>query len=114
MKTLCLILAVLAFLLGLGIFNEAKSAIHEIESFILFVISAILLSGYGIMNELAKLQENPTKKDTAGSEVTAIGTEGAVEVYKGEAIHEIPDGFTAMGSWFKTLEQAKNYIDKNT
>ena len=42
-----------------------------------------------------------------------IGVDGAVEVYKGQAIHEIPGGFTAMGSWFKSIDQAKSYIDNN-
>ena len=48
------------------------------------------------------------------NELNAIQSEGATEVYKGKAIHEIPGGFTAMGSWFKSLEQAKSYIDNNS
>jgi len=53
-------------------------------------------------------QEITEEPDTA-----VIGADGAVEVYKGQAIHEIPGGFTAMGSWFKSIDQAKSYIDNN-
>ena len=47
------------------------------------------------------------------AEVSVINTEGAAEVYEGQPIHEIPGGFTALGSWFKSIKQAKSYIDKN-
>ena len=50
---------------------------------------------------------------TEEPDTTTIGADGAVEVYKGQAIHEIPGGFTAMGSWFKSIDQAKSYIDNN-
>ena len=53
-------------------------------------------------------QEITEEPDTA-----VIGADGSVEVYKGQAIHEIPGGFTAMGSWFKSIDQAKSYIDNN-
>lgn len=50
---------------------------------------------------------------TKEPDTNVIGADGAVEVYKGQAIHEIPGGFTAMGSWFKSIDQAKSYIDNN-
>ena len=54
MKTLLLVLTILAFFLGMGILGEAKSAIHEIESFMLFLISAIFFVGYAVVSTLEK------------------------------------------------------------
>ena len=51
--------------------------------------------------------------ETEAAEVSALEAETAIEVYKGQAIHQIPGGFTAMGSWFKTIEKAKKHIDAN-
>jgi hypothetical protein len=47
------------------------------------------------------------------AEIVSMHTEGAFEIYKDEAIHEIPGGFSAMGSWFKSIEKARSHIDKN-
>lgn len=44
MRILLFLLAVLTFLAGAGILAAAKSAIHEIEAFILFLISAVFIS----------------------------------------------------------------------
>ena len=61
MKYLFLFLSILSLLVGFVILMAAKGAIHEIESFILFVISSILITGYGIMSQLKKLGENIKK-----------------------------------------------------
>ena len=49
MRILLFLFATLALLAGAIIFTAAKSAIHEIEAFILFVISAVLISGAGVV-----------------------------------------------------------------
>ena len=54
MKISLLILTILAFFLGLVILSEAKSAIHEIQSFMLFLISAVFYVGYAIVSTLEK------------------------------------------------------------
>lgn len=55
MKVFLFIIAVLAFLSGLGIFGAAASAIHEIEAFMLFLIAAVLLSGAGVIEAVNRL-----------------------------------------------------------
>ena len=55
MRILLFVLAILAFLLGVGILAIAKSAIHEIQAFILFLIGAVFLSGAGIVEAVNSL-----------------------------------------------------------
>ncbi|MGY6278391.1 hypothetical protein [Methylomonas sp. MgM2] len=55
MKTLLLVLAVLAFISGLGILGVAKSAIHEIEAYVLYIVSAVLFSGSAIVGAINRL-----------------------------------------------------------
>ena len=45
-----LVLSILAVLIGVVILIVAQSAIHEIEAFMLFLISAVLLVGYAMLN----------------------------------------------------------------
>ena len=56
LKNILLILSILSLVLGIAILSDANSAIHEIESFILFTIFAILFSGYGIIGAIDKLK----------------------------------------------------------
>jgi hypothetical protein len=56
---------VLAFLAGAGVLVVAKSAIHEIEAFMLFLIGAVLLTGASVVeainiarNKLIKAMED--------------------------------------------------------
>jgi len=63
MKTALLVLSFIAFLAGLIILGSAKSAIHEIEGFVLYVVSAVFLSGaaiVGAINKIAGKSEKPT------------------------------------------------------
>ena len=53
-RKILLILSVLSFVMGLSYLGIAKSAVHEIASFILFAIFAIFLSGYGIIAAIQK------------------------------------------------------------
>ena len=55
MRYIILSLSIITSFIGLLILAVAESAIHEIESFILFVISAILLSGFGVMHKIDHL-----------------------------------------------------------
>ena len=62
-KKYFLFLSIGTLIVGGLLLMSAKSAIHEIESFILFVISSILITGYGILNRLDKLIENNKKQN---------------------------------------------------
>ncbi len=66
MKILLFLSSVLAFLAGLGILVASKSAIHEIEGFVLFIVSAVLFSGAVIVEAIERLG-----KKFKGSEPTA-------------------------------------------
>lgn len=55
MKIFLLILSVLAFVAGFGIVASANGAIHEIEGFVLFIVSAVLLSGSAIIGAIGSL-----------------------------------------------------------
>jgi hypothetical protein len=63
MGNLLYILAIVAFLAGGVIWGEAKSAIHEIEAFILFLISAVFISGAGIVEAVARLRQELFKRN---------------------------------------------------
>jgi GYF domain 2 len=52
MRIVLFLLCVLAFLAGGGILAAAQSAIHEIEAFILFLISAVLLVGASVVEAI--------------------------------------------------------------
>jgi len=52
MRFVLFILAVLALLAGIAILVGSKSSIHEIEGFIVLLISAVLLSGAAIVDEI--------------------------------------------------------------
>lgn len=54
MKLILQILTVLSILAGLAILASAKSAIHEIEAFLLLLISAVFLSGLTIVSAIEK------------------------------------------------------------
>ena len=56
MKVFLFILAVLAALAGAGTLVSAKSAIHEIEAFILFLVGAVCLSGAAIVEAVSSLR----------------------------------------------------------
>ena len=57
MRMILFILAILVFLAGGAIFVGSKSAIHEIEGILLFVISAVFLSGACIIDAILLLHK---------------------------------------------------------
>jgi hypothetical protein len=68
MGILLIVLAILAFLAGFAVLAVAQSAIHEIEGFVLFLISAVFVSGAAVV-EAVKV-----KTDAVGAQLnTAIG-----------------------------------------
>ena len=52
MRIFLFILCLLSFLVGLMILAGAKSAIHEIEAFLLFLIAAVFLVGAAIVDAI--------------------------------------------------------------
>ena len=63
MTVLLFILASVAFLAGGAILGGAKSAIHEIEAFTLFLISAVFISGAGIVEAVNQLRREFTQEE---------------------------------------------------
>ncbi|MDA1143295.1 MAG: hypothetical protein O3B01_32465 [Planctomycetota bacterium] len=61
MRVILAILAIAAFFAGAAILGDAKSAIHEIEAFILFLISAVFISGVGIVEAVNQLRKELKK-----------------------------------------------------
>jgi len=56
MRIFLFCLAILALLAGVSILLYAKSAIHEIEAFVLFLISAVFLSGAAVVESVNLLR----------------------------------------------------------
>jgi hypothetical protein len=67
MRILLFLIAVLAFLSGMGILASAKSAVHEIEGFILFLLAAICLSGDGIIEAVLRLRAEVVAQNVSKS-----------------------------------------------
>ena len=57
MKVLLALLAIVAFLVGGLVLMAAKSAIHEIEAYILFLIAAVLMTGSAVLESLFSLRK---------------------------------------------------------
>ena len=57
MKVILFIFSVLAFLAGFVILLGSKSAIHEIEGFVLYIVSAVLFSGAAIVGAINRVGE---------------------------------------------------------
>lgn len=58
MRIVLFVLCVLAFVAGAGVLAAANSAIHEIEAFMLFLISAVLLTGASIIEAINIARKN--------------------------------------------------------
>lgn len=56
MKIVIWFLTISAIVLGILIFVGAKSAIHEIEAFLLFIMASILFSSLAITSAIQKSQ----------------------------------------------------------
>ncbi len=60
MRILLFVLAILAFLVGGGILVGAKSAIHEIEGLIIFLVCAVCISGATVVEAVNLLRKDMT------------------------------------------------------
>jgi hypothetical protein len=58
MRVLLAILAVLSFLIGAALFVVSKSAVHEIEAFVVLLISAVFLVGAAIVEAVQNLRSD--------------------------------------------------------
>jgi hypothetical protein len=65
-RILLFLIAVVAFLSGFGVLASAKSAVHEIEGFILFLLAGVCLSGAGIIEAVHRLRAE-VKAQVAGN-----------------------------------------------
>ena len=75
MKVFLFILAVLAALAGAGILVSAKSAIHEIEAFILFLVGAVCLSGAAIVEAVKRVEsEVALRGEAITARLTKLGS----------------------------------------
>jgi len=56
------IVGFIAIIAGGGIFASAKSAVHEIEGLMLFLIASVLISSSFIIDTISKAKENKEQK----------------------------------------------------
>jgi hypothetical protein len=54
------IFSYISVFVGVIVYANAKSAIHEIEAFVLFLLAAVLYSGYSIISALKVLEVDPS------------------------------------------------------
>jgi uncharacterized membrane protein HdeD (DUF308 family) len=59
MKWFLVVVGVLAILFGLAVFANARSAVHEIEAMIAFVVFAVCFSGAGVISAVESLRPKP-------------------------------------------------------
>ncbi len=65
MRVIMFALAVLAFLAGFAILASAKSAVHEIEAFVLYVVAAVLFAGAAIVDAIIGLPKRLARNEAA-------------------------------------------------
>ena len=58
MKYVLIVFGALIIFSGFGILSSAKSAIHEIEAFIMFLIASVLISSASIIMAIEKKQKS--------------------------------------------------------
>ena len=58
MKYVLIVFGALMIFSGFGILSSAKSAIHEIEAFIMFLIASVLISSASIIVAIEKKQKS--------------------------------------------------------
>ena len=58
MKYVLIVFGALMIFSGFGILSSAKSAIHEIEAFIMFLIASVLISSASIIMSIEKKQKS--------------------------------------------------------
>lgn len=73
LKFFLLVAGILTLVGGFSIFSVAKTAIHEIEAFLLFIISAVSLSGATVAEAVDRL-----RKDSLAARSVPARTEDAI------------------------------------
>ena len=68
MRFLLVVLAILAFMVGFAILVSGKSAIHEIEGFVLYVVAAVLFVGAAIVDAILNLPKRLLAAQRAATE----------------------------------------------
>ena len=58
MKYVLIVFGALMIFSGFGILSSAKSAIHEVEAFIMFLIASVLISSASIIMAIEKKQKS--------------------------------------------------------
>jgi hypothetical protein len=58
MRVVLFVLSAIAGLYGFLVLAVAKSAVHEIEAFVMFTVAAVLLSGAGIVDAVTALRND--------------------------------------------------------
>lgn len=99
MRVLLFVLSGMAFVAGFGILGLAKSAIHETEAFLLFLISAVLLSGAAIVEAVVVaqkkfesiLRERPASMVPVGNVVTADSGQDFMTTPHFPSPHQFPE-----------------------
>jgi hypothetical protein len=71
MRLILFLLAIVAFLAGFGILAAAKSAVHEIEGFALYIVAAVLFSGAAIVDALINLPKRLVQAQEAEAKKVA-------------------------------------------
>lgn len=87
MAYLLFLLSVLAFLAGFAIMVSAKSALHEIEAFVLFIVCAVFLIGSAIVDVLKGIE----KKIVSKSELELISNQSKASSDNSEKSSSSPD-----------------------
>jgi hypothetical protein len=67
------VISLLAFFAGCSIFLAAKSAIHEIEAFLIFLISALLFTGAAIIEAILK-SHTKANAPASGADLAVMNT----------------------------------------
>ncbi len=81
MKYVFGVLGALAILAGVLILFGAKSAVHEIEGFMLFLIAAVLIVGAEIVAAIEQLKIKPKAEESESA-----GAEGGIDPETGMRI----------------------------
>jgi hypothetical protein len=74
MRPVLLILSALSMFTGLGFSAAAKSAIHEIEAFLFYLIAAVLFSAFALLHAIIRVRESTDAQNVKLAGVNAALT----------------------------------------
>ena len=83
MRIILLVLSLLAFFAGVGFLSAAKSQIHEIEAFMLFIVAATLVSAAAVVDTvlraIARNDRMEEMLETLSNKMDAMGEKHRAE-----------------------------------